>query len=303
MFRSSRRRRFAGLLLAWYRSGARKFPWRGVRNPYRVLLSEVMLQQTQASRVAPAYPLFLRRFPTLRRLAAAPRSDVVRAWSGMGYNNRAVRLHALARILVRCHGGAVPQDPELLAALPGIGPYTLAAVRCFAFGERVAVVDVNVRRVLSRVAAVQRGTADLLPEAQVADLARELLPLRGAADWNQALMDLGARVCTARTPRCDACPVGSACASRGIIRLSPRRRAPAEPSRHGVPDRLTRGRIVEALRALPAGRSIAADLLARRVVPGFRVRERAWFLRLLRALERDGLIRIPPGTPVRVRLA
>lgn len=303
MFRSSRRRRFAGLLLAWYRSGARKFPWRGVRDPYRVLLSEVMLQQTQAARVASAYPPFLRRFPTLRRLAAAPRSEVVRAWSGMGYNNRAVRLHALARMLVRGHRGAVPRDPEILAALPGIGPYTLAAVRCFAFGERVPVVDVNVRRVLSRVAVPQAGTADLLPEAEVADLAGELLPARGAEEWNQALMDLGARVCTARAPRCDACPVADACVSRTVIRPSSRRRAPAEPSRNGVPDRLTRGRIVETLRALPAGRWIAADPLARRVAPGFCAHERAWFLRLLHALERDGVIRIAPGTSVRVRLA
>jgi A/G-specific adenine glycosylase len=221
----------------------------------------------------------------------------------MGYNNRAVRLHALARMLVRGHRGAVPRDPEILAALPGIGPYTLAAVRCFAFGERVPVVDVNVRRVLSRVAVPQAGTADLLPEAEVADLAGELLPARGAEEWNQALMDLGARVCTARAPRCDACPVADACVSRTVIRPSSRRRAPAEPSRNGVPDRLTRGRIVETLRALPAGRWIAADPLARRVAPGFCAHERAWFLRLLHALERDSVIRIAPGTSVRVRLA
>lgn len=260
-----------------------------------------MLQQTQAARVAALYPPFLLRFPDLRRLAAAPRSAVVRAWAGMGYNNRAVRLHRLAREVVRNHGGRIPRDAGLLSALPGIGPYTSAAVRCFAFGEQTAVVDVNVRRVLSRLVLARRDPRELLAPPAAAALADRLLPPRRAAAWNEALMDLGALICTARTPRCAACPVASACPSRGRIRPASPGPPKREPSRRGVPDRITRGRIVEALRR--ASGPVHPQRLAARVVPEFGAEERRWFFGLLRALERDGVIRIHRGASPRVRLA
>ena len=191
-------------LLDWYERNGRVLPWRGVRDPYAVLVSEVMLQQTQVDRVMPKYREFLGRFPDFEALAAAPVGDVIRAWSPLGYNRRAVRLHGIAAAPAMV---GLPRDVEGLRRLEGIGDYTAAAVACFAFDAQVAVVDTNVRRVLTRLA----GAADP-PPATLRVAADELLPDGKADAWNQALMDLGAMVCTAAAPKCGECPLAAVCA-------------------------------------------------------------------------------------------
>ncbi|MGA9116255.1 MAG: A/G-specific adenine glycosylase, partial [Bacteroidota bacterium] len=283
------RRPLTRAVLRWYGRNGRTLPWRNIRNPYRILLAEVMLQQTRVRRVLEKYPLFLRRFPTLRSLARAPLREAVIAWRGMGYNRRVVHLHRSARIVTGRHGGRIPRSRRELLLLPGIGPCTADAVRNAAFGERAPVLDVNVRRVLSRILGRMPATASLLPPGEAEALAHRLLPRGREYDWNQALMDLGALLCTASAPSCVPCPAARLCLSRTGMRpggLRPRRR---EPSRNGVPDRIHRGRIVEELRRLPARATVPLEELGRRILPGFRREDRAWLHGVLRSLERDGL--------------
>jgi A/G-specific adenine glycosylase len=207
---SPRARAFRRRLLAWYRRHRRDLPWRGVDDPYRVLVSEVMLQQTQVARVREYYPRFLAHYPTLEDLAAAPFDAVRESWDGLGYYARVRHLHAAARHVVRELGGVFPEEPEELGRLPGVGRYTAAAVASLAFGRDVAAVDTNVARVLGRVFRLPgSGRATRRTWA----LAQALVPRGRSADWNQALMDLGATVCTARAPRCATCPVAATCAS------------------------------------------------------------------------------------------
>ncbi len=201
-------------VLAWYDAHGRDLPWRRTRDPYAILVSEVMAQQTQVGRVVAYYERWLDRWPTAGALAAASPADVLGAWVGLGYNRRALRLREAAAIVAR---DGWPPDAAGLRALPGVGPYTAAAVASFAFGEPVAAVDTNVRRVAARLGAD--------PQALVA---RERV-----ADWNQAAMELGAVFCTARRPRCDGCPAAQWCPSRG--------RVPAAPRHAARPGRALRG--------------------------------------------------------------
>lgn len=284
-------------ILSWYRRNGRLLPWRQTRRPYHILVSEVMLQQTQVARVEHKYRDFLRQFPTLSALARAPQRDVVMAWRGLGYNNRAVRLHALARHVHSRSGARLPSDVGALMQLPGVGWYTAHAMAAFAFGQQVPVVDVNVRRVLSRIFCGMTTVAAVAGESTVREIAGRALPAGRAYDWNQALMDLGATVCTAVRPRCTACPVSAACTSRATIgagepRVAGRQRPPAqrERSHRGTPLRLYRGRVIEALRNAHPRRTIAASRLGRAILPEFTGRDRQVFHRVLRALERDGLV-------------
>ncbi len=203
---------FKRRLLRWFREHGRDLPWRRTRDPYRVLVSEFMLQQTQVARVREYYPRFLDRFPSLRALARARPIEVRTAWQGLGYYRRARHLHRLARTVVAEHDAEVPRDPALLRRLPGVGSYTAGAVASFAYERRVPAVDTNVQRVLGRVFRLA-APADAAARRRLWRLAADLLPARRRAAWefNQALMDLGARVCTARRPRCPACPVRTAC--------------------------------------------------------------------------------------------
>jgi len=222
-------------LSRWYARSARDLPWRRTRDEYAVLVSEVMLQQTQVSRVLPAYTAFLRRFPTLAALSRAALADVLRAWSGLGYNRRARDLHRIARL----HPRALPATREGLDLLPGVGSYTAGAVSCFSRGESAAFADTNIRRVLGR-ALLGRVAS----EREAVALDEQLVPERGADRWHHALMDLGATVCLARTPRCEACPIAVDCRSRGrVVRAAPRRQAAFATS-----DRRVRGRIIALLR-------------------------------------------------------
>ncbi|HKX16623.1 MAG TPA: A/G-specific adenine glycosylase [bacterium] len=204
------RRAFRRRLLSWYARCGRDLPWRRTRDPYRVLVSEIMLQQTQVSRVIPKYREWLHRYPSLDVLAGASAGDVREAWYPLGYNIRPLRLRAIARTVVRRHGGRLPRSRDGLLALKGIGAYTAGAVLSFAFGEDAAILDTNVRRVLRRVWV---GGDEPIRDRALWELAERLLPRGRTYDFNQALMDLGATICTARRPRCDACPLAKVCAS------------------------------------------------------------------------------------------
>jgi A/G-specific adenine glycosylase len=242
-------------ILAWYDRAGRDLPWRRTRDPYAILVSEVMAQQTQIARVLERYDAWMQRWPTEHALAAASRADVLSAWVGLGYNSRALRLRDACAIVAR---DGWPRDAAGLRALPGIGPYTAAAVASFAFGERIAAVDTNVRRVARRL--------QVDPQA--------LLPVQRHEDFNQAAMELGATFCTARAPRCDACPAATWCPSRGAVVIVARA-AKGTRERYEDSDRWVRGRIVAAL--------AAGDPLPNAIAP-----ER--LERALAALERDGLV-------------
>lgn len=235
-------------LRRWYRCEGRDLPWRRSGDPWAVLVSEAMLQQTQAARVAARFDEFLERFPTPAAMAQAPVGSVVAAWQGLGYNRRAVSLHRAATAIVEHHAGVVPADLDALQRLPGVGPYTARAVRAFAFDRPAAPVDTNVARVLARLVAgapLSRPTAQRMADA--------LTPRYAPGEWGQALMELGAGICTARRPDCAACPVAAGCAWQGrgpdpaaAGGHRPRPQGPLKGS-----DRWHRARLVDALRQGP----------------------------------------------------
>ena len=202
---------FRTRLLTWFRRTGRDLPWRRTRDPYHVLVSEVMLQQTQVSRVELFYSEFIGRWPTLRHLAKARPAQVREQWEGLGYYRRAANLHALAKVVVKEQDGRMPDDPAELLTLPGVGPYTAGAVACFAFERRTPAVDTNVARVIRRAFHPRRPKD---PNDKVVwATAAALLPRTGKSAWafNQGIMELGALVCTARVARCGLCPVASVC--------------------------------------------------------------------------------------------
>jgi A/G-specific adenine glycosylase len=211
---SAARQRFRRQLLAWYRRHGRSLPWRTTDDPYHILVSEVMLQQTQVDRVLPKYHEWLDKYPSLAALAEAPDEEVVSTWYPLGYNIRPRRLQTIAREAVARYDGRLPEDETTLRSFKGIGAYTAGALLSFAFGQRAAILDTNVARVLFRVFV---GTGDHKSHAmrrQLWDLSRAVLPRRDVFDFNQALMDLGALVCIARKPRCLVCPMRGMCQSR-----------------------------------------------------------------------------------------
>jgi A/G-specific adenine glycosylase len=217
-------------LLRWYRRQRRDLPWRGSRDPYRIWVSEVMLQQTQVATVLPYYRSFLERFPDVASLAAAPLDDVLRAWSGLGYYRRARHLHAAAGVVVREHRGRIPDDPDAFGRLPGVGRYTRGAVLSIGFDRSLPVLDGNVARVLSRLEAIPAAFRDAAGAHRLWDRATMLVPMRGAGEWNQALMELGALVCAPRVPRCAACPVRRWCRARSLDRVAELPPVPARRS-------------------------------------------------------------------------
>jgi A/G-specific adenine glycosylase len=269
-------------ILRWYTLHQRDLPWRRPdATAWAVLVSEVMLQQTPVARVLPAYEAWLARWPTPASLAAASAGDAVRAWGRLGYPRRALRLHAASQILMQRHGGEVPASVDALLALPGIGSYTAAAVASFAFGQRHAVLDTNVRRVLARLVNGQARPA-VSPSAAEVRLAESLLPAHPgqAARWSVAVMELGALVCTAVRPGCSGCPVAQSCAWRlaGSPASDGRRRSQS----YDGTDRQCRGRLLAVLRE--ASSPVAAARLDA-VWPDPRQRDRA-----LDSLIADGLV-------------
>jgi len=228
-------------LLSWYDRHRRELPWRGTKDPYRIWVAEVMLQQTTVKTATPYYEAFLKRFPTLQALAEEPEEEVLGAWSGLGYYHRARNLHRGAQHVAERHGGRFPRTLEAALAVPGVGLYTASAILSIAHGLPLPVVDGNVRRVLARLLAL-RGP-EYRKDGPYYNRAEELLDRERPGDWNQALMELGATVCTPRDPGCDACPLRSRCRARAL----------------GVVDELPEGRA----RRAPVDVQVAAALVER----------------------------------------
>jgi len=281
-------------VLDWYQREGRDLPWRHTRDGYPILVAEVMLQQTQVDRVVPKYGEFLEQYSTFEALAEASRSDVIRIWSTLGYNRRAVRLHEVARHVVNHCNGQLPRTTEALEKLPGIGRYTASAVACFAHGQDVAVIDTNICRVLGRVFyGISRAFMQ-----QIEEIASRILPIGQAWAWNQALMDVGAKVCRIAAPLCDSCPLHSWCQfSHDYSREHPALESettkntnllqPFKESR-----RYYRGRIIEYLRGLNSGESVDIEELGHLVKPDFASSDTAWFQKLINVLEAEGLVKL-----------
>jgi A/G-specific adenine glycosylase len=208
---SELRRWIGRKLLAWFHRHRRDFPWRQDRNPYRIWVSEVMLQQTQAATVVPYFERFLHRFPTVVDLAAAPEQEVLRFWEGLGFYRRARHLHQAARILVAEHQGRIPGDPAVFRMLPGIGRYIMGAVLSQAFDQRLPILEANSERVLCRLLGLKENPKRNPVRSELWNAAEDLLPGRNVGDFNQALMELGALICTASNPRCHDCPLADHC--------------------------------------------------------------------------------------------
>lgn len=283
-------------LLNWFSEAARDLPWRRVRDPYRILVAEVMLQQTQVDRVLPKYEAFLARFPTLQALAEAPAAEVIRMWAGLGYNRRAINLQRTARAICERYAGVFPQDVATLVTLPGIGPYTAGAIACFAFEQDVAFMDTNIRRVIRRVFT---DPTEVVSERALLEHACAALPIGRGWMWNQALMELGSLVCTAEAPACWRCPLRDLCRDYAARQESDERLA-ATPAPKRIAERREcpfigsnryfRGRIIDALRALPPGATLALNDLGPQVRPEYTPDEEAWLTAVIHGLERDGLV-------------
>ena len=298
-------REFQAAILAWYDARGRSLPFRGTRDPYAILVSETMAQQTQIGRVGPAWERFVAAFPSFEALAAASPADVQRAWQGLGYNRRALLLQRTARAVVEELGGRLPRDIGELERLPGIGPYTARAVAAIAFGAPVGAVDTNVRRVLGRVVA---GDADALSARELQVLADELVPADRAADWTHAVMDVGATFCRSRRPLCDGCPARPFCrfaAAAGETPTAPpaKRRARSGSDVNAVSNSISfeqtnrwlRGRILDRLRSAEGDAWIAFN-------DPIGPHQQAAVTAAMAALAREGLVERAPGDPSLARI-
>jgi len=235
--------RFSTRVIAWHSvNGRHDLPWQRTRDAYRIWLSEIMLQQTQVATVIPYYQRFLDSFPDVTALAAAPLDRVLEHWAGLGYYRRAHHLHAAAQAVVRDHGGVFPRNAETLATLPGIGRSTAAAIAAFAADERVAILEGNVKRVLARHRGIEGYPGTPALQAKLWNIATELLPKRDVAIYTQAMMDLGATVCTRTKPRCDACPVAADCVARRDGRTA---ELPTPRPKKVLPQRAVRVLVIE----------------------------------------------------------
>jgi len=292
-----------GTLLVWFANHGRELPWRRTRDPYKIMVSEIMLQQTQVDRVMPKYQAFLELFPSLAALAAAPTADVIRAWTGLGYNRRAVNMQRAARAVVDTHNGQFPRDLVELLKLPGIGPYTAGAIACFAFEQDVAFMDTNIRRVMQRLFVGPEESA-LAGHAQLLAIAREAVPPGQGWAWNQAIMELGALICTAAAPACWRCPVQAHCRAYAARRAADEqlfssssapapqrlRRVAERQAAYAGSNRFYRGRAIEALRQLGPGETLPLPALGRQLKDGFTDGDMPWLRALVDALARDGLL-------------
>lgn len=296
-------------LLAWFAANARDLPWRRTRDPYCILVAETMLQQTQVERVLPKYAAFLARFATLYDLAAAPAAEVIRLWSGLGYNRRAVNLQRAVQTVRDEYDGVFPRDVELLRRLPGIGPYTAGAVACFAFEQDVPFIDTNIRRVLLRLLFDPTDSDPPPGDRRLLELAAALIPTGQGWAWNQGLMELGALICTAARPVCRRCPLHDQCRTYAAwqqadtaifdqpypLPAEHRRRAAERPAEAFVGSRrYYRGRIIAALRDLSPGATLAPSALGPLVKPDYTAQDLAWLSDLLTGLARDGLLELLP---------
>ena len=224
-------------LLAWYRRNQRSLPWRETSDPYRIWISEIMLQQTQVDTVIPYYHRFLKAFPTVSSLARAPLQNVLKVWENLGYYSRARNIHAASKVIVEKFGAQVPDNFEDIKSLPGIGLYTAGAILSIAYGQVLSAVDGNVRRILYRLFAIRKPVDDTREQKQLQKLAASLIPVKHPGDFNQALMDLGATLCKAKNPNCSRCPIANLCQARrhdlqNVLPIT--RKAPAIPHRQAA---------------------------------------------------------------------
>ncbi len=287
----------ANALIAWFGANGRDLPWRHTRDPYRVLVAELMLQQTQVERVIPKYHAFLAQFPDVQTLAAAPTSAVITAWQGLGYNRRALYLQRTAQAVVSQYAGVFPRDVATLKQLPGIGDYTSGAIACFAYEQDVAFLDTNIRRVVLRLWSDPH--APIPSEQALRDLAVQQVPAGQGWVWNQAIMELGAIICTATAPKCPRCPLRGDCgdyaarlaADDALLPLppaKPRRVAERKDAPFAGSNRQIRGRIIDALRASPQS---VAQLHAHLTSLGLTL-DTAKLTTIIAGLGRDGLVMV-----------
>lgn len=292
-------------LLKWYASEQRDLPWRATCDPYAILVSEVMLQQTQVDRVLPKYQQFLLAFPTLTDLAVAPTAEVISLWVPLGYNTRVIRLQAIARQVIAEYNGRIPDTIDALLKLKGIGRYTAGAIACFAYRKQVATVDTNIRRVLHRIFLGLEYPKPKVNDTQMLTLAEEVLPMGNAYAWNQALMDLGATICTSANPQCTQCPLQETCQSytemsqyslfpsgtvlRQIRKVAEKKR-PYQTQPFTSTNRYFRGRIVDLLRSLPAHQRLSLDVLGPSIKPDFCDDDLRWLEQIINGLVKDGLL-------------
>ncbi|HWV24881.1 MAG TPA: A/G-specific adenine glycosylase [Thermomicrobiales bacterium] len=281
-------------LLDWWHANRRDLPWRHTRDPYRIMVSEIMLQQTQVDRVIPYYHRWFEDFPTIHDLASAPTSEVIRHWKGLGYNRRAVNMQRAAQAVVE-RGGEFPETVEELLDLPGIGPYTAGAIACFAFEQDVPFIDTNMRRVLHRLFIgidVPKPTAS---DKDVLAFAEAVIPPGSGWDWNQALIEFGAIHCTARKPLCVICPLQRECNAYPDIQSAIAAQAKAPKGEKQIPfeqtNRFFRGRIVDALRE-HEGEGVPVTELGPVLKADYSDADLPWLLELVHGLERDGLARV-----------
>lgn len=290
----------ANALIAWFGANGRDLPWRHTRDPYRVLVAELMLQQTQVERVIPKYHAFLAQFPDVQALAAAPTSAVITAWQGLGYNRRALYLQRTAQAVVSQYAGVFPRDVATLKQLPGIGDYTSGAIACFAYEQDVAFLDTNIRRVVLRLWSDPH--APIPSEQSLRDLAVQQVPAGQGWVWNQAIMELGAIICTATAPKCPRCPLRGDCgdyaarlaADGALLPLppaKPRRVAERKDAPFAGSNRQIRGRIIDALRESPQP---VAQLHSHLTSLGLTL-DTAKLTTIIAGLGRDGLVVITDG--------
>src|SRR5437763_1909247 len=292
-------------LLRWYSTEQRDLPWRATNDPYAILVSEIMLQQTQVERVLPTYQQFLTAFPTLADLAQASTADVISVWAPLGYNRRAVNLQAIARQVVAEYHGRIPDSIDELIKLKGIGRYTAGAIACFAYHKQVATVDTNIRRVLHRVFLRLELPEPRLNDATMLTLAEQILPGGEAYNWNQAIMDLGATICSSSNPQCNRCPLQETCHAyreMGQYSLFPsgtvlrqlrkvaEKKADYQPQPFTSTNRYFRGRIIDLLRTIPTGKRVSLADLGIYIKPTFNQDDLPWIRKLVDGLAKDGLL-------------
>lgn len=292
-------------LLHWYATEQRDLPWRTTLDPYAILVSEIMLQQTQVDRVLPKYYQFLQAFPTLADLAVASTAEIISVWVPLGYNRRAVSLQSIARQVLAEYHGRIPDTIDELLKLKGIGRYTAGAIACFAYRKQVATVDTNIRRVLHRIFLGLEHSTPKLNDAQTLTLAEQVLPVGKAYNWNQALMDLGATICTSNNPQCTSCPMQADCHAyiemsqhslfpSGTVlrqlRKVAEKKAPYQTQPFTNSNRYFRGRTVDFLRTLSSGQRIPLIDLGSHLKPTFSTADLPWLQKLVAGLAKDGLI-------------
>lgn len=287
------------LLIGWYKKNRRKFSWRKkIRNPYEVLVCEVMGQQTQASRIEQFLPRFLNRFPTVEILASAKQSDVIKEWQGLGYNRRALNLYKTAKELYRTHSSAFPRNEEKLLLLPGIGKYTARAVLIFAFNKPLATVDVNIQRLLSRLYRRMPDSGTMLPVKTIYDLSENILPINQSRLWHEALMDFGATICTKRNPKCEECPLFNECKSGKMLinsaSLPGKQHGNSEPKYFTQPKRIWRGKI---LKIISANEKVSESFVLKTLQNSYPKSEFAPFIKnILSDLIREGFCQVKNKT-------